>query len=138
LRCCNAVDALTDAALAVYVLLLLEVLCITSQVPTRARSADAGPVKSVDPSVVAVRRALQRKKEVDAMAPAEDTTLLDDVAAAEEDYDEPEEVCDARNLLIIVSFCRSRNSALLPLGLTYAVCHKLPVLLCQLLDCCHA
>ncbi len=51
-----------------------------------------GPVKSLDPEVAATLRARFRHDAVRDMTVAEDTSMPDDVAAAEEDYDQPEEV----------------------------------------------
>ena len=56
-------------------------------------SLPAGPVRAMDPTLAATRRALTRRVEaLSAMTALEDTSLPDDLAAAEADYDEPEEV----------------------------------------------
>jgi hypothetical protein len=45
----------------------------------------------MDPGAVASWRAQQRKDALVRMCSAEDTAILEDLAAAEEDYEEPEE-----------------------------------------------
>ncbi|KAK9830311.1 hypothetical protein WJX72_010947 [[Myrmecia] bisecta] len=52
---------------------------------------DEGPVKAKDPGIAAAQRAQQRKV-LDGLADTEEASILDDVAAAEEEYEEPEEL----------------------------------------------
>ncbi|EFJ49774.1 hypothetical protein VOLCADRAFT_89573 [Volvox carteri f. nagariensis] len=54
-------------------------------------SEPEGPIRSLDPALAATRRARFRA-EASRMQLLEDTSMPDDLAAAEEDYDEPEEL----------------------------------------------
>ncbi|GFH28100.1 hypothetical protein HaLaN_26533 [Haematococcus lacustris] len=53
---------------------------------------DRGPIKDVDPSTAANRRAAQRAEHRRRTAIMDVSIVPSELAAAEEDYDEPEEV----------------------------------------------
>lgn len=53
--------------------------------------AQSGPILGVDPGYASEKRAQQRREAL-RMAAMEDTSVLEDMEAAEEDYDEPEEL----------------------------------------------
>ncbi|PNW82914.1 hypothetical protein CHLRE_06g299450v5 [Chlamydomonas reinhardtii] len=77
-----------------------------------AQEPEAGPVRAMDPTLAATRRALTRRVEaLSAMTALEDTSLPDDLAAAEADYDEPEEMYNEVGIPIEPFHLRSEREA---------------------------
>ncbi|GIL75121.1 hypothetical protein Vretifemale_4974, partial [Volvox reticuliferus] len=69
-----------------------------------------GPIRSLDPTLAATRRARIRA-EVNRMQLLEDTSMPDDLAAAEEDYDEPEELYNEDGIPIEPFHLRAEREA---------------------------
>ncbi|GLI62153.1 hypothetical protein VaNZ11_004725 [Volvox africanus] len=73
-------------------------------------SEPEGPIRSLDPVLAATRRARIRA-EVSRMQLLEDTSLPNDLAAAEEDYDEPEELYNEDGIPIEPFHLRAEREA---------------------------